>query len=67
MKFGHISIFTPKYNYQVEGNVVMVEDVEEGLSVLEMEGNVVSIHADSIDKALDVLEDVEKVLTWVKG
>lgn len=66
MKLNHISISTPKYHYQVEGDVVGVKDIEKGLSVLEIQGHVASVYGDSIDKALDMLEDVEKILDWVK-
>lgn len=66
MKFSNINIQTPDYTYHIEGDVVIVKGNSQMSHVLEMMGSALSIYAESIDKALDLLEDVEKILTFVK-
>lgn len=67
MKFSNVNIRTPDYKYQIDGDIVIVISNRQISPVLEMMGTALSIDAQSIDEALDLLEDVEKILTFVKG
>lgn len=66
MKVKQLCIHTPKYNYEVEGCVLVIEDSDEGVTVLEREGNVVSIHAPSFEEALQLLGESDKILTFTQ-
>lgn len=66
MKVKQLRIQTPKYNYEAEGCVLVIEDSNEGVTVLEREGSVVSIHAPSFEEALQLLDESSKILTFTQ-
>ncbi len=67
MKFEEIRICTPDYSYEFNGYGGGVKDVKSGSCVLEMVGGSISIEVDSLDKALDLIGDVEKIFNLGEG
>ena len=66
MEVKQLRIQTPKYNYEAGGCVLVIEDSEEGVTVLEREGSVVSIYAPSFEEALQLLDESNKILTFTQ-
>ena len=66
MKVKQLCIQTTKYNYEVDGCVLVIEDSDEGRTVLEREGNVVSIYAPSLEETLQLLDESDKILAFTQ-